>query len=99
VCCGSVSYYLRKQRAEFNVFLHGIFPILASVVLLAPLYFQFIPTPPSPIAEANYFALGWMGVGIILMVVLLRFRPRALRDAAAIFVQDEPAAEEASATP
>lgn len=99
VCCGSVAYYLRKYRPEFNVFLHGVFPILASLILLAPLYFQFIPVPPSPIEQANYFAVGWIAVGIILMVVLARFRPQALRDAGAIFVQDKPVAEEARGTP
>lgn len=93
VCCGSVAYYLQKQRPEFNALLHGVFPIAGSLVLLAPLYFQFIPTPPSPIEQANFFALGWIGVGIILMVVLARFRPRALRDAAAIFVQEHPEGE------
>jgi amino acid transporter len=99
VCCGSVAYYLQKHRPEFNAFLHGIFPILASLILLAPLYFQFIPVPPSPIEQANYFAVGWIGVGIILMVVLMRFRPQALRDAGAIFVQDQPVAQDARGTP
>ena len=89
VCLGSVAYYLQKHRPEFNVILHGVFPILATLILVAPLYFQFIPTPPSPIEQANFFALGWMVVGIILMVVLARFRPRALRDAGAIFVQEQ----------
>ena len=93
VCLGSVAYYLQKHRPEFNALLHGVFPIAAALILLAPLYFQFIPTPPSPIVQANWFAVGWMGAGVILMVVLARFRPQALRDAGAIFVQEEQGTE------
>ncbi|MFZ0216922.1 MAG: APC family permease [Candidatus Dormiibacterota bacterium] len=96
VCCGSVAYYLGKRRAEFNLVLHAIFPILGAVILLAPLYFEFVPAPPAPIQEANWFAVGWVVVGIGLLVFLARTRPSALRDASKIFIQgDAPVPEDA----
>ncbi len=87
ICCGTMAYYLRIHRGEFNLLLHAIFPIAGAVILFAPLYFEFVPAPPAPIQQANWFAVGWVLVGIGLVIFLIRRQPRALKDASKIFVQ------------
>src|SRR5215204_2524264 len=42
-------FYLRERRDQFNVLLHGVFPVLAILILLAPLYYQFAPLPDYPV--------------------------------------------------
>src|SRR5215217_1289327 len=56
VCLSSIVFYLRERRDQFNLLLHGVFPVLAILILLAPLYYQFTPLPDYPVKLGNYFA-------------------------------------------
>jgi hypothetical protein len=44
-CVSSTVFYLRERWDQFNVLLHGVFSVLAILILLAPLYNQFAPCP------------------------------------------------------
>lgn len=76
VCLGSMAYFWRRRRQEFNVFLHAVCPIVATLVLLLPLYYQFSPLPDYPVRWGNWIALAWLAVGIPLSALMLR-RQRA----------------------
>jgi amino acid transporter len=93
VCIASIVYYWRERRSEFNVWLHGVFPVLGAVAFLAPLYYQYRPLPDYPMRYANWFAIVWIAIGLVVTAWMWRTRRQSLENAERIFVDDvEPAA-------
>jgi amino acid transporter len=76
VCLSSTVYFWRRRRSEFNVFLHGVCPVVAALVLLTPLYYQFFPLPDYPVRWGNWVALAWLVAGVPMSGLMLR-RQRA----------------------
>ena len=89
VCVGSIVYYRRERPGEFNVLLHGVFPVLGAVIFFFPLYYQYTDPPDYPLRFGNWFAIAWMVVGVALTAWITRARPQALETAREIFVEDE----------
>src|SRR3954447_301870 len=90
ICLGCVWHYWTKRRDEFNWFLHFVVPIAGAVLFFFPLYYQYVKFPPTyPIKYANWFALGWIGLGFVVLMVLYAKAPDRLRDMERIYVEDE----------
>jgi amino acid transporter len=89
VMLGSIRYFLFAKREAFNPLLHLVFPVAGIVLFAFPLYYQYFPLPAYPIRYAAWFALGWIGAGIILGVVMWRTRPEALRAGERLYVADD----------
>jgi amino acid transporter len=87
-------FYLRERRDQFNVLLHGVFPVLAILILFAPLYYQFAPLPDYPVRLGNYFAILWIVLGFVALGLAASQRPQAIAQAEEIFVEDETVASE-----
>src|SRR5205823_6178329 len=69
ICLGCIWHYWTKRRAEFNPLLHFVLPLGGAVLFFFPLYYEYVKFPPTyPIKYANWFALGWIGVGLALTV-------------------------------
>ncbi len=98
VCVSTTVFYLRERRDQFNVLLHGVFPVLAIVILLAPLYYQFAPLPAYPVRLGNYFAVIWIVLGFVALGLAAAQRPQAIAQAEEVFVEDEAAPETDSTT-
>jgi amino acid transporter len=97
ICLGCVWHYSTKRRSEFNPFLHGVVPIAGAVLFFFPLYYQYYKFPPTyPIKYANWIALGWIGVGIVLTFVLYARYPDRLRDMERVYIEDETVIPEAA---
>src|SRR4051812_48005320 len=100
LCLGCVWHYWTKRRSEFNWFLHFVVPIAGAVLFVFPLYYQYIKFPPTyPIKYANWIALGWIGVGIILTFWLMATQPEKLRDMDRVYVEDETVTDGTVASP
>lgn len=84
VCVGSIRFYW--PRADFHPLLHGVFPALGVVVLVAPLYAQFAAPPDGPVRYANGAAVIWLVLGIAATAWVVRYRPGALGDAGRVVV-------------
>jgi len=97
VCLGSIAYYWRERRPEFNPLLHFVFPIVGATAFAFPLYYQFKDWPDNPLGYGNWIAIGWIGVGLIVTLFVARTRPGALVHADEIFVEDETVAAPAAA--
>jgi amino acid transporter len=89
VCVACFAYYWRKKRSEWNVWLHGVFPVLGALAFIGPLYYQYRPLPPYPTRYANWIAIGWIVAGLLVMLWMRTRRREALVAADRIFVEDE----------
>jgi hypothetical protein len=98
VCVSTIVFYLRERRDQFNVLLHGVFPVLAILILLAPLYYQFAPLPAYPVRLGNYFAVIWIVLGFAALGLAATRRPQAIAQAEEVFVEDETEAPETDST-
>jgi len=96
-CVACSVYYWRERRAQFNVWLHGVFPVLGALAFLAPLYYQYRPLPPYPTRYANWIAIGWVLAGLVVTAYLARTRREVLTSAGRVFVEDETVAPAAPA--
>src|SRR6476646_11307788 len=77
VMAGSIRFYLTEKRAQFNPLLHLVFPIAGIVLFAFPLYYQYFPLPAYPYRYAAWFALIWIGAGLLIGLVMLQLRPEA----------------------
>jgi amino acid transporter len=90
VSVGSIVYYLRQRRSEFNPLLHLILPIGGIVLFFFPLYYQFYKVKPSkPFLYANWVAIAYTVIGIVLTLVVVRFAPHRLSDVDHVYVDDD----------
>jgi amino acid transporter len=90
VCVGCIRYYLTTRRANFNPLLHLVAPIGGIVLFFFPLYYQFYKVPPPyPFKYANWVAIGYTVVGIVVTVLVVTMRPGRLEDLDRVYVEDE----------
>jgi amino acid transporter len=90
VSVGCIAHYLGPRRQQFNVFLHAILPIGGIVLFFFPLYYQFYKVPPTyPIKYANWVAIAWVILGVVLTVFVVLWRPDRLRDIDRVYVDDD----------
>jgi amino acid transporter len=89
VMLGSIVFYMTEMRASFNPWLHLVAPVTGIVLFAFPLYYQYFPLPAYPVRYAAWFALGWIGAGIVIGFYMWQTRPEALRAAGRIYVPDD----------
>jgi amino acid transporter len=96
VAAGCIRYYLGPGRSQFNAFLHLILPIGGIVLFFFPLYYQFYKVPPDyPVKYANWVAIGWTVLGVLLTIFIVMTRPERLEDMERVYVEDETVAPDA----
>jgi amino acid transporter len=90
VCVGCITYYLRVARNEFNPLLHLVLPIGGIVLFFFPLWYQFVKVkPPYPFRYANWVAIAYTAIGIVVTILVVAFRPGRLADVDRVYVEDE----------
>ena len=78
-------FYLRQRRAEFNVLLHAVFPLVSTLVLLYATAKSFDPAPAYPFSLGPIVDVLWLALGIaILLVLRARGREEWLSKAGAV---------------
>jgi amino acid transporter len=71
---GVVLYFTRVRRDQFNVILHLVFPVVATVVVAYVGYKSVVPLPPNPEKWAPVVTVAWFAaVAIFLIVRRLRY--------------------------
>ncbi len=64
-------FYRGEHRDEFNIFLHVIFPLIGSAVLIYAVYASFFPTlPAAPYVYAPIVDGVWLIIGVALLFYL-----------------------------
>jgi amino acid transporter len=90
ICAGAIWEYWVRRRTEFNPLLHLVLPVGGIVLFFFPLYYQYYKFVPTyPIKYANWIAIAWVAIGIVLTVWLATTRPERLRDMERVYVEDE----------
>jgi amino acid transporter len=90
VSLGCMLFYLRQRRGDFNPLLHLMLPIGGIVLFFFPLYYQFYKVPPPyPFKYANWIAIGWVALGVLLTFLVVRLAPQRLADVDRVYVEDE----------
>jgi amino acid transporter len=82
-------YYRRKHLAEFNAWLHGVFPIAGALLFLPPLYYQFRPLPPYPLRYGNWAAIGLFSLCILVTAYMAMQKRHVLENPDRIFTPTE----------
>ncbi len=71
-------FYWRDYRAEFSLVRHALLPVLASILMLLPIYGLLWPVPSYPNNLVPYIMLGWVLLGGVYLLVVARSRPAVL---------------------
>ena len=90
-------FYMREQRAEFNLFLNGLVPIVGSLIFLPALVaafgIDFLGLGITPLtAPANLAPLViavWMVIGIVLLFYFRARDPGRITETGRIFLDEE----------
>lgn len=89
--CISVPFlYLRQLRSEFNVIKHLVIPVIGVLVFIGPLVSTIYPVPPYPLNIIPYIDLGWLLVGVGVLLWLRRNRPASVEATAMIVLEADP---------
>jgi amino acid transporter len=64
--------YWRERRSEFNIVLHGLFPVLTSAALIFVAYKSIVPYPAYPGSVAPIIVGVWLVLGVALIIYLSR---------------------------
>src|SRR5256714_5542576 len=95
ICLGCIWHYWTQRRAAVTPLLHLVLPAAGAVLFFFPLYYEYVKFPPTyPIKYANWIAIGWVAVGVVLAVFLWLQEPERLRDMERVYVEDETLAPE-----
>jgi amino acid transporter len=75
--------YFRRLGA-FNLFWHGIVPVLAVAAIVYLFIKNISPQPPYPSNLAIWISIGWAILGVLVVVWMSAVRPGQIAEAAAI---------------
>jgi amino acid transporter len=67
---GVYLYYRREQRVEFHPLWHAFFPLVSSIAVLGVAYLSLTPWPAAPLRYAPFIVVGWLGLGVAVLVFM-----------------------------
>jgi amino acid transporter len=70
-----IVFMLRQRRSEFNWILHGLMPVLSIAVFIAAFISSVYPLPAAPLNVFPAIVAGWIVLGVIWLLYLLRRNP------------------------
>lgn len=85
-----IVFYRRDYPAEFSIVRHGIMPVVASLLMLLPIYGQVWPIPAYPNNLVPYIMLAWILLGVVYLVFIIRRRPALLDTMGRVMVDETP---------
>jgi amino acid transporter len=73
-----IRFYRRDYPAEFSMFRHGALPVVASLLMLLPIYGLLWPVPAYPNNLVPYIVVAWILIGVAYLAVIVKNRPGVL---------------------
>jgi amino acid transporter len=88
-------FFMREGRADRNLLLHVVVPILGIAAFLPAFLtavgiqaFDFVNALPYPISLVGPVVGVWYAIGLVYLVVLLTTRPERLRETGRVFEEE-----------
>jgi amino acid transporter len=72
VCIASIRFFWQKRRAQFNLFRHGIVPVLGTLLILTIFLFIVIAPASPPLNLIPFILAIWVLLGIGMLFLLRR---------------------------
>jgi amino acid transporter len=72
VCLASMRFFWRKRHAQFNVFRHGVVPVLGTLLILTIFAFLVIAPAPPPLNLIPFILVIWVLFGVGVLFALRR---------------------------
>jgi amino acid transporter len=95
--------YQREHPEERNFWLHGVIPIVGTLVFLPPLVASLgllgFPPLSAPASYAGPIAVAWIAIGVAVLFYLRGARPKSLAAARSVFGEGAPAGQESVPAP
>ena len=78
---GMVFFWNARHRPgeSYNIVLDVILPLIAVAICGYAIYSTLVPRPPAPISYSAWIALGWLGLGLLVVLWLVITRPDRVR--------------------
>jgi amino acid transporter len=67
---GVARFFAGPARADLNVLVHFIFPVVSTIALLLVLYYSLVPLPAAPVGYAPIIAVVLFGAGVFVLARL-----------------------------
>jgi amino acid transporter len=87
-------FYRRDYPAEFSIVRHGALPLIASVLMLLPIYGLLWPVPAYPNNLVPYIVAAWIVLGFVYLFVISSRRPEVLDAMGRAMGEEAPATPE-----
>ncbi len=90
-----IVFYRRDYPAEFSIWRHGVLPVVASLLMLLPIYGLVYPVPAYPNNLVPYIMLLWIVLGGIYLFLVASRRPQLLDAMGRVMIDEKAAIGEA----
>jgi len=87
-CLAVPFFYWREHRDIFSVLRHIILPLIPFVVLIFPIYAQFVPAPSPPYNLGAPICAAWFVLGLIIVAILSFAAPNALKNSSKVYLEE-----------
>jgi amino acid transporter len=67
---GVFLYYWRERRGEFRLVRHTLLPLISAAAVLGVAYLSVLEWPAPPVRYAPFIVLGWLVLGIAVLVLM-----------------------------
>jgi amino acid transporter len=67
---GVFLYYWRERRGEFRPLWHALFPLVSSIAVFCVAYLSVVAWPPPPLRYAPFIVVGWLGLGVAVLILM-----------------------------
>jgi amino acid transporter len=85
----ALTAFIRREHAsQFRLGIHGVVPVLGSLLLLPVAFVTLWPVPAPPLNLAPYLFLGLMGIGMAALRILEMRRPEIFARDGALAIED-----------
>ncbi|HET9921404.1 MAG TPA: APC family permease [Ktedonobacteraceae bacterium] len=87
-CLSVPFFYWREHRQQFNAFRHVILPVIPFIILIFPIYAQFVPAPSAPYNLAAPICAAWFVLGLVIVIILSITAPRSLANSSRVYIEE-----------
>jgi amino acid transporter len=72
VCIASILFFWRKRRERFNILLHGVSPVIGTIIIGIVFVFLLIAPAPPPLNAIPFVLAAWVLIGVVVLFIFRR---------------------------